>query len=119
MRVLLDENFPLGLLGELRSIGLVSEHILESGRGVSDRTIRRRLEEEELLFLTQDDEFLSVSKACRATVLVSRVRQNRPIADRIRVWMRAVQEYSSRRLPQRVFEIDDDGRLLPWTTDEG
>jgi len=119
VKVLLDENFPLALLHALRTAGHEAEHIIESGqRGLSDRVIRRRLEEELLLFLTQDEEFLLVPRECRATVLVSRVRQSRPLQQRLEVWMGAIRDYLERRPPQRIFEIADSGALLPWTVAE-
>lgn len=117
MRILLDENFPLALLRRLRSQDLEAEHLIESGkRGLPDLEIRRWLEDEALLFLTQDGEFLTLPAASRATVLVSRVRQSRPIEDRVEVWMRAIQAYLELRPPQRLFEVTDTGVLLPWTS---
>jgi uncharacterized protein DUF5615 len=42
--VLLDENFPLGLLRNLQHDGLSAQHIITLGwRGVSDARIRERL----------------------------------------------------------------------------
>jgi predicted nuclease of predicted toxin-antitoxin system len=42
--ILLDENFPLGLVRRLRADGLVAEHIITLGwRGASDARIRERL----------------------------------------------------------------------------
>lgn len=60
MTVLLDENFPLGLLRRLQADGVVAEHIITMGwRGASDARIRERLGDEDVIFLTQDDDFLS------------------------------------------------------------
>jgi len=81
VRVLLDENFPLPLCKRLRAEGFEVEHIIELGlRAISDAKILARLREEELLFLTQDKEFLGASDRLRATILVSHVNQARPIA---------------------------------------
>lgn len=60
MTVLLDENFPLGLVRVLQADGLHVEHIITLGwRGASDARIRTRLSSPDVLFLTQDEDFLS------------------------------------------------------------
>lgn len=57
--VLLDENFPLALLRALHADGEAAEHIITLGlRGVSDRAIRERVLHADVLFLTQDEDFL-------------------------------------------------------------
>lgn len=59
MKVLLDENFPLGLVRVLELDGVQVEHIITLGwRGASDTRIRTRLSSPEVLFLTQDEDFL-------------------------------------------------------------
>ncbi len=59
MRFLLDENFPLGLLRALRADGLAADHIITLGlRGASDKRIRERLQDAQIVFFTQDDDFL-------------------------------------------------------------
>ena len=59
MTILLDENFPLGLVRVLEADGLHVEHIITLGwRGASDTRIRTRLSSPEVLFLTQDEDFL-------------------------------------------------------------
>ena len=41
MKILLDENFPLGLVGVLQADGLLVEHIITlNWRGASDATSR-------------------------------------------------------------------------------
>jgi hypothetical protein len=76
-----------------------------------DSQIRTRLEQERLLFLTQDTEFLELPAGGRGLVLVSRLRQSRPIAERVSVCLRAVEELLSRdRLPG-TFELTDEGEL--------
>jgi len=115
VRILLDENFPLRLHRRLLAAGYDAEHIIALGqRGVADVVIRRRLESEELLFLTQDEEFMSLPAACRATVVVSRVEQSRPIQERVDLWLRAIETFLSRRSKEKLFEIDDSGELVPW-----
>jgi len=57
--VLLDENFPLGLLRSLQHDGLSAQHIITLGwRGASDAPIRERLQDDQVVFLTQDEDFL-------------------------------------------------------------
>ena len=47
MIVLLDENFPLGLLRSLQTDGLSAQHIITLGwRGASDARIRERLQDD-------------------------------------------------------------------------
>jgi predicted nuclease of predicted toxin-antitoxin system len=59
MRILLDENFPLALLWKLQDEGHQVDHIILLGlRGASDRAIIDRLNSEDILLLTHDQEFL-------------------------------------------------------------
>jgi len=83
--ILLDENFPLQLFHRLRAEGAQVEHIiLLQERGISDSAIRKRLEvDSELVFLTQDTEFLDLDFECRGAIIVSRVRQGLPIRERM------------------------------------
>lgn len=114
MKVLLDENFPLGLVRVLEADGLHVEHIITLGwRGASDARIRTRLSSPDVLFLTQDDDFL-FGESVAAIVVVSRVRQARRLAERIDVWRKAVGELL--RIPQaeKLFELTDAGLLVPW-----
>jgi predicted nuclease of predicted toxin-antitoxin system len=85
--ILLDENFPLGLVRRLRADGLVAEHIITLGwRGASDARIRirERLQDRELVFLTHDEDFL-FGQSVPAVVVISRVRQARPLMERIEI----------------------------------
>lgn len=114
MKVLLDENFPLGLVRVLEADGLQVEHIITLGwRGASDTRIRTRLPSPEVLFLTQDEDFL-FGESVASIVVVSRVRQARRLAERIDVWRRAVAELLGTPQAQRLFELTDDGALIPW-----
>lgn len=118
MTVLLDENFPLGLVRVLEADGLKVEHIITLGwRGASDARIRERLNDSNLIFLTQDEDFLS-GKAVAATIVISRVRQSRTLTDRIQVWKSAVQTVLAIRGATRVFELKDDGAVVPWSPTE-
>jgi hypothetical protein len=113
VRLLLDENFPLGLVRVLQQDGHDVEHIITLGwRGAPDARIRKRLEEPDLVFLTQDADFI-VGKAVSAIVVVSRVRQARLLADRIDVWRKMVQSLAEADHTERLFELTDAGLLIP------
>jgi len=114
VRVFLDENFPLGLERQLQNSGFQADHVITMGwRGASDARIRSRLVEADLLFLTQDDDFL-FSKGPRAIIVVSRVRQSRPLGERIAIWKSAVEYLISNPPTDRRFELLDDGQLVAW-----
>ncbi len=114
MRILLDENFPLGLLSGLHADGFEAEHIITLGwRGASDTRIRERLQDADVLFLTQDEDFL-FGASVPAIVVVSRVRQSRRLQERIDVWRTAVRELVQTPRAERLFELMDDGVLAPW-----
>jgi predicted nuclease of predicted toxin-antitoxin system len=117
--VLLDENFPLGWVRVLEADGVKVEHIIITlgWRGASDARIRERLNDNDLIFLTQDEDFLS-GKAVPATVVVSRVRQSRTLTDRIQVWKSAVHALLAIRGATRVFALKDDGAVVPWSPTE-
>ena len=115
MTILLDENFPLGLVRVLKADGLAVDHIITLDlRGASDARIRERLSDARVIFLTQDDDFLSGDPVA-AVIVVSRVRQSRTLADRIRVWRSAIQTLLTDQQTTRLFELTDDGALLPWS----
>ena len=115
MKVLLDENFPLPLLAALRHAGIDADHIIALGlRGVSDQRIREMLRAEPRLFLTQDAEFLEAASPSIAPVVVSRVRQSRPLAERISRWVEAIVTLLRTETAEKVFELTDDGKLIPW-----
>lgn len=119
MKVLLDENFPLALSRALVADGENVEHIITLGlRGASDEDIGERLLETDVLFLTHDEDFL-FDRLSEATVVVSRVRQSRRLADRIDVWRRAVLDLFQNPRAERRFELMDDGRLLAWEEGPG
>ena len=114
MKILLDENFPLALVHSLRREGLEVDHIiLLSLRGAPDSTIIDKLNSEDLLFLTHDQEFLALPLS-RSTVIVSRITQSLPINIRVGLWIAAIREYFSDARPERLFEVFDDGKLRPW-----
>jgi hypothetical protein len=110
-------KLPTGAVRVLEADRLRVDHIITLGwRGASDAQIRQRLADRELVFLTQDDDFPSGPEVA-ATVVVSRVRQARPIDDRIQVWRSAVKQLADAARDVQLFELADDGTLVPWSTD--
>lgn len=119
MKVLLDENFPLGLLRSLQTERVSADHIITLGwRGATDRRIRERLQDSQTLFLTQDEDFL-FGESVAATVVISRVRQSRLLKERIEVWRQAIKELTETSRDERLFELTDAGVLLPWRDRSG
>jgi hypothetical protein len=113
LKILLDENFPLGLYRSLTADGEEVEHIITLGRrGAPDQQIRE-LFDRDVLFLTQDEDFL-FDKPTEAIVVLSRVRQSRPLAERVQVWRQAILELIRNPKLERRFELMDDGYLLAW-----
>ena len=113
MIILLDENFPLRFYTRLRQEGFSPEHILLTHRGIDDRDIFIRLKQEELLFLTQDEDFVDAAPYCKASIIWSRVSQSMPIDKRVEIWLDAVKQFFSRRWNEKFFELFDDGKLHP------
>jgi hypothetical protein len=115
VNVLLDENFPLQLYGQLRQRGVRVEHILLQERGIPDAAIRERLAvDSQLLFLTQDTEFLELDFNCQGWVIVSRIRQSLPIRERVEMWLRGLEAFAAERPPGILFELIEPGRIVPW-----
>lgn len=114
VRFLLDENFPLGLQRVLLADGFTSDHVITLGwRGASDRLIRESLQDAQVVFLTHDDDFV-FGKSVAAVVVLSRVRQSRPLNERIELWRKACHDVAPMSRPERLFELTDEGLLLPW-----
>jgi len=114
MKILLDENFPLALVGKLRDRGHEVEHIILLGlRGTPDAAIVARLIAEDILLLTHDEDFLE-APLTRSAVIVSRVTQTLPLGHRLRIWQGAIGEYFAHDRTERVFEVYDNGQLVPW-----
>jgi hypothetical protein len=114
LKVLLDENFPLALLRSLLTDGQQAEHIITMGwRGASDKRIHERLLDPNVLFMTQDEDFL-LGKPTVARVVISRVKQSRRLDERVQIWRQAIHDILAAPRPESLFELMDDGRLLPW-----
>ena len=114
MIVLLDENFPLALYTRLQKEGFQAQHILLGQRGLPDSRIMARLRREELLFLTQDEDFVEATPDCKATIIWSRVTQSIPTDKRVEIWMLAIREFFSQKWEEKFFEVYDDGKLQPY-----
>ena len=65
------------------------------------------------MFLTQDLEFLSESPS-PSIIVVSRVRQSRPLAERLSVWLEGIRPLLHDEKIEPLYELYDDGRLVPW-----
>lgn len=114
MIILLDENFPLALYARLQKEGFQAEHILLGQRGILDSQIMVRLKQEELLFLTQDEDFIEAMPDCKANIIWSHVTQSILIEKRVEIWMRAINEFFSKKWKEKFFEVYDDGKLHPF-----
>ena len=78
-----------------------------------DREILGRLRREEVLFPTQDEDFVEVAPDCQASTLWSRVSQSMPIDRRVESWFNAVKQFHSQTSNEKFFELYDDGKLQP------
>jgi hypothetical protein len=115
VKFLLDENFPLALYRRLRDAGKEVEHVIALGqRGIGDDALRGRLAAEALVFLTQDDEFADIPPEFRSQVIISRLPQRLPIAERVEIWIAALEKFAERRPQERLFEVSPTGELLAW-----
>jgi predicted nuclease of predicted toxin-antitoxin system len=74
VKILLDENFPLGLVRALQAEGLDVDHIITSGiRGASDARIRERLSDPQLIFMT-----LVGGSSVASQLAIARLRNSQP-----------------------------------------
>jgi len=118
VRVLLDENVPVGLAHRLAREGWHVEHpILTGRRGQPDAEFMMRVEREsDLVFLTQDEDFASLSRNVGGQVVISRLRQSRQLADRLDLWARALAALRDAARPERLLELREDGTLAAWNS---
>lgn len=115
MKFLLDENFPLPLYRRLREHGHEAEHLIVLGkRGIPDAEIRVRLASEELVFLTNDTEFEDIPADLRSQVIVSRLPQRLPTAERVELWLKALDRFIERRPAERLFDLLPSGEIVAW-----
>ena len=114
MVILLDENCPVALYHRLKTAGMAVEHIIVLGqRGLPDRDIRDRLVREAIVFLTQDNEFSTARVGPGSTVILSRIRQGRPIAERVQIWFTALAAFMARPPVGQIFELTSSGEIRP------
>lgn len=113
MIILLDENFPLRFYTRLQKEGFPAQHILLTNRGINDKQIIDRLKQEELLFLTQDEDFVEAAPDYKASIIWSRVSQSVAIDQRVEIWLNAVMQFFARPWSEKFFELYDDGELHP------
>lgn len=115
MKALLDENIPVGLASRLSALGWEVDHPVLSGRrGLPDAAFFERVHSDaDLIFLTQDSDFHSVSASAAGRVVISRVRQSRPLSERIEIWAAALEALRRESRPERLFDLLDDGTLVP------
>jgi len=115
LKFLLDENFPLALYRRLRGAGREVEHVIALGqRGVRDDILRKRLATEALVFLTQDEEFEDIPPDFLSQVIISRLPQRLPIRERVEIWFAALEKFTQRGPPERLFEVLPSGELVAW-----
>ena len=113
MIILLDENFPLRFYTRLQTEGFLAEHLLLTHRGIQDREVFVRLRQEELLFFTQDEDFVDAVPDCRASIIWSRVSQSMPIDKRVEIRRNAVNQFLAKTWTEKFFELYDDGMIQP------
>lgn len=119
MKFLLDENFPLPLHRRLLQEGFDADHVIALGlRGVSDAELLRRLRAEPLVFLTNDTEFEDAAGKCLAQIIISRLPQRLPIAQRVDICVKALADFREQEPTQRLFDLMPDGRIVPWEIKE-
>ena len=54
-----------------------------------------------------------------AIVVLWRVKQSRPLTERVEIWLKAIRELVHAPWPERRFELMDNGHLLPWEQGPG
>jgi predicted nuclease of predicted toxin-antitoxin system len=115
VKLLLDENFPLSLYRRLREKGYDAEHVIALGqRGVPDSVLRERLAKEALVFLTNDTEFEQLADDIRAQVIISRLPQRLPTAQRVDICMKALEAFLERKPGGRLFDLMPSGEIVAW-----
>jgi len=121
LKILLDGNFSIQLYHQLSQAGHEAEHMIVLGRrGAPDSEIRRRLcEDDDLILLTQDTEFGDLAEDIRSKVIISRVPQALPIADRVQLWVSALEGFLARLPDGKLFYLLETGEIVAWDIADG
>lgn len=69
--------------------------------------------QEEVLFLTQDEDFVEAAPDCKASIIWSRVSQSMAIDQRVEIWLSAVRQFFAKAWKVKFFELYDDAQLHP------
>ena len=91
---------------------------LLAGAARQINTLAELLVDTNVLFLTQDEDFL-FDDPTEAVVVLSRVRQSRPLAERAEICRRAILDLNRNPRLERRFEVMDDGSLVTWEQGPG
>jgi hypothetical protein len=65
------------------------------------------------VFLTQDAEFSNAQVGPGTKVIISRVRQGLPIAERVRIWFTALAAFMASPPAGQHFELTATGKIVP------
>lgn len=79
-----------------------------------DATLRERLAKEALVFLTNDTEFERLAGDIGSQVIISRLPQRLPTAQRVDIWMKALETFLARKPEGRLFELTPGGEIVAW-----
>jgi predicted nuclease of predicted toxin-antitoxin system len=113
VKIFLDENFPLGLERRLKNDGYEAEHVITIGwRGASDVRIRERLGDPDLLFLTQDEDFL-FSKGPLAIIVISMKPSPTSVVVHFQAVCNREYEVASQRDSSRCFGVESEKEADP------
>ena len=47
-------------------------------------------------------------------VIISRLPQRLPIAERVEIWFKALQRFLERESPHKLFDLLPDGQIVAW-----
>jgi hypothetical protein len=69
--------------------------------------------QEEVLFLTQDEDFVEAAPDCKASIIWSRVSQSMAIDQRVEIWLNAVRQFFVKPWSEKFFELYDTDNFIP------
>jgi hypothetical protein len=79
-----------------------------------DSALRRRLANEEFVFLTNDTEFGELAGDYRAQVIISRLPQRLPTSPCVEIWLKALEAFFERKPDGKLFDLMPNGEILAW-----